>query len=99
MLVDQLLPSFKPITTTCATPRATHDGKQQRKLEEEEQTVRRGTCSRSLMPLQPSKLRLFLSHTNSSAPTSQPSDGINASGLKLKAFGSGSSRLPKPKSH
>ncbi|KAK5606680.1 hypothetical protein CRENBAI_017209 [Crenichthys baileyi] len=88
-----------------ACHRATHDGKQQRKLEEEE-TLRRGTCSRSLMPLQPSKLRLFLSHTNSSAPTSQktrllrqPSDGISASGLKLKAFVSGSSRLPKPKTH
>ncbi|KAM4714950.1 uncharacterized protein FYW61_017933 [Anableps anableps] len=105
MLADRLPPSFKPIATTCTTPRATDDGKPQRKLEEEK-TERRGTCSRSLMPLHPSKLRLFLSHTNSSAPTppktsssKQPSDSIKSSGLKIKAFSSGSSRLPKPKSY
>ncbi|XP_007565279.1 serine-rich coiled-coil domain-containing protein 2 isoform X1 [Poecilia formosa] len=106
---DGLPPSFKPIAATCTTPtRATDDGNPQRKPgREEEETERRGTGSRSLMPLHPSKLRLFLSHAaNGSAPASpkaRPSeqllDRVNSPGLKAKAFGSGSSRLPKPKSY
>ncbi|XP_023196536.1 serine-rich coiled-coil domain-containing protein 2-like isoform X2 [Xiphophorus maculatus] len=109
MLPDGLPPSFKPIAATCTTPtRTTDDGNPQRKPgREEEDTERRGTGSRPLMPLHPSKLRLFLSHAaNGSAPASpkaRPSrqllDRVNSPGLKAKAFGSGSSRLPKPKSY
>ncbi|PWA21610.1 hypothetical protein CCH79_00003446, partial [Gambusia affinis] len=109
MLPDGLPPSFKPIAATCTTPtRAMDDGNPQRKPgREEEETERRGTGSRSLMPPYPSKLRLFLSHAaNSSTPASpkaRPSrqllDRVNSPGLKTKAFGSGSTRLPKPKSY
>ncbi|XP_054898739.1 serine-rich coiled-coil domain-containing protein 2 [Poeciliopsis prolifica] len=109
MLPDALPPSIEPIAATCTSPtRATVDGNPQRKPgREEEETEKRGTTSRSLMPLHPSKLRLFLSHAaNVSAPASpkaRPSrqllDRVNSPGLKAKAFGSGSSRLPKPKSY
>ncbi|KAM4526208.1 serine-rich coiled-coil domain-containing protein 2-like isoform 2-T2 [Fundulus diaphanus] len=95
----------EPLTKQAPPSGATDDRKPPRKLEEEE-TDRRGAVSRSLMPQLPSKLRLFSSHANSSAPTSpkkrsskQPSDGISSLGPKLKASSSASSRLPKPKSH
>lgn len=97
---DRLLPSSK--TPNGTSQREGGDGKSQRKVEEEEKTERR-TFRRSLLPPQPSKLRLFLSHTCSSAPgspktrSSAPCD--SGSEVKLNAFSSNSSRLPKPKNH
>ncbi|XP_060951198.1 serine-rich coiled-coil domain-containing protein 2-like [Limanda limanda] len=72
----------------------------------------RGAHSRSLKLPQPSKLRLFLSQTSSTAPpsttrASRPPSTLRdpeshaSSGVKLRMldFTFGSSRLPKPKSH
>ncbi|KAM6896904.1 serine-rich coiled-coil domain-containing protein 2-like [Xenentodon cancila] len=104
-----LLQPGRPGTTDCPTPAAKPSSAPRN--EEEEVDNKRGASSRSLLPPPPSKLRLFLSH--SSDPTPQKTrasrqlsapcnlDDGKSSGLKLKAmaFTSGSSRLPKPKSH
>ncbi|KAM8730502.1 uncharacterized protein AB9X84_000551 isoform 1-T3 [Acanthopagrus schlegelii] len=75
-----------------ATAATTEEGKDcGRGVRREEDRERRGGHTRSLQPPQPSKLRLFLSHTSSSAIVAP---------LRAKAASaSGSSRLPKPKSH
>ncbi|XP_041830082.1 serine-rich coiled-coil domain-containing protein 2-like isoform X2 [Melanotaenia boesemani] len=100
---DRLLRSLK---INHAVQRGGHDGKV-------ESSDRCGTFSRSLLPPQSSKLRLFLPHISSSVPNSpkmrasrqrpgpRDPDGSAAAGTKLKApaFTSSSSRLPKPKSH
>ncbi|KAM9336254.1 uncharacterized protein ABDE67_019309 [Symphorus nematophorus] len=86
--------------TNATTDRTTDGGKDcgkraAGKEEEGEETTtkeRRGTHSRSLLqPPQPSKLRLFLSQTSS--------NGASGAKVKMAALASGSSRLPKPKSH
>lgn len=77
-----------PDATAATTEEAKDCGRGVRKEEDRE---RRGAHTRSLLPPQPSKLRLFLSHTSSSAVAAPP---------RAKAAStSGSSRLPKPKSH
>ncbi|XP_051272915.1 serine-rich coiled-coil domain-containing protein 2 isoform X3 [Dicentrarchus labrax] len=87
--------------------------KQTRKQEDKGETKeRRRTYTRSLQLPQPSKLRLFLSQTPSSgsaatmpprmgAVRQPPHDPESTPGVKIKmaAFTSSSSRLPKPKSH
>ncbi|XP_028285928.1 serine-rich coiled-coil domain-containing protein 2-like isoform X2 [Parambassis ranga] len=93
----------------CPNTTSTHggedDGKPQRK--EEQRGESRGTYSRSLLPPQPTKLRLFLPHTFNTPKTRmlrQPpcdpdnrssSSGSSTSGVKFKTLAS--SRLPKPK--
>ncbi|XP_070847555.1 serine-rich coiled-coil domain-containing protein 2-like [Chaetodon trifascialis] len=87
------------------------DVKRASKEEENAETKeRRGTYARSL---QPSKLRLFLSQTSSSGSASAAATPLKtraakqlphdpeSSGVKIKTatLTSGSSRLPKPKSH
>ncbi|XP_051795470.1 serine-rich coiled-coil domain-containing protein 2-like isoform X3 [Acanthochromis polyacanthus] len=75
---------------TLPPPGAENDGKAQEKGD------RRG---RSLLPPQPSKLRLFSSSPAPLRATRPPRDPetSGSSGVKLRT--SGSSRLPKPKSH
>ncbi|KAM4524664.1 serine-rich coiled-coil domain-containing protein 2-like isoform 2-T3 [Odontesthes bonariensis] len=100
---DRFLRSLK--TDAATTQRGRWGVRIHRRVEEESATL--------LLAPQPSKLRLFLSHTSSSAPSSpkaRPSrppaaphdpDGNAAARVKLRAMTStsGSSRLPKPKSH
>ncbi|XP_054860562.1 serine-rich coiled-coil domain-containing protein 2 isoform X2 [Amphiprion ocellaris] len=71
-------------------PGAEDDGKAQEKGD------RRG---RSLLPPQPSKLRLFSSSPASLRATRPPRDPETSSSSGVKLRTSGSSRLPKPKSH
>nr|XP_046232761.1 serine-rich coiled-coil domain-containing protein 2-like isoform X2 [Scatophagus argus] len=87
-------------------------GKSTRKEEEKGETTERRR-TRSLHPPQPSRLGLFLSQTSSSASAAagplrtraaqqqQLHDPQGSSGVRVKmvAVTSGSSRLPKPKSH
>ncbi|XP_033466617.1 uncharacterized protein ccser2b isoform X1 [Epinephelus lanceolatus] len=96
---------------TNGTHSMTEGGKDTRKEEEGETKERRRTYSRSqLLPPQPSKLHLFMCQTSRPNPTSASAaktkvshdpEGNGTSGVKVKmvVFTSGSSRLPKPKSH
>jgi len=109
---DRFLHPLKPDATNHTAQRGRWGVNIHRRVEEESGDGR-GTSSRFLPAPQPSKLRLLLSHTSSSAPNSpktRPSrqppaphdpDSNAAARVKLRAmtFTSGSSRLPKPKSH
>ncbi|XP_034413882.1 serine-rich coiled-coil domain-containing protein 2-like isoform X2 [Cyclopterus lumpus] len=63
-----------------------------------EEGERRRTPNRSLQPPQPSKLRLFTAQS-SRPPSRQLPRDPESSEVKMAAFTSGLSRLPKPKSH
>lgn len=99
---------------TNGTHHMTEGGKEARKEEEGETKERRRTYSRSLQPPQASKLHLFMSPTSrpASAASTPPrmrasrqlphdpeSNSTSVVKVKMAAFTSGSSRLPKPKSH
>ncbi|XP_072229805.1 serine-rich coiled-coil domain-containing protein 2 [Leuresthes tenuis] len=109
---DRFLHPLKPDATDRTAQRGRWGLKIHRRGEEESGD-RRGTSSRFLPAPQPSKLRLLLPHTSSSAPNSPktrssrqppapPDPDSNAAArekLRAMTFTSGSSRLPKPKSH
>ncbi|XP_031698757.1 serine-rich coiled-coil domain-containing protein 2-like [Anarrhichthys ocellatus] len=78
----------------------TEGGKGPRKEEEGERKERRRASNRSLQHPQPSKLHFFTSQISRPASGPLPRDPeSNEVKLKMAAFTSGLSRLPKPKSH
>ncbi|XP_054454829.1 serine-rich coiled-coil domain-containing protein 2 [Anoplopoma fimbria] len=112
---DDLLARPATATTTTTADHMTEIGKEARKEEEGDRKERRRSNNRSLQPPQPSKLHLLMSHISRPASVSPsdaatpPRTGASrllprdpessAVKVKMAAFTSGLSRLPKPKSH